>query len=120
MRHINVQMQTGASDCGLFTLAFATALCAGKVEKGELIDFPASKKPRHCTNTVKCIKSVVVYCICRFKAVDLYGYLVQCGNCKEWFHQKCMDIPTAVFVEQSYMWFVHLVHSVSLLHLSNI
>ena len=30
MRHINEQRQTGASDCGLFALAFATALCAGK------------------------------------------------------------------------------------------
>jgi hypothetical protein len=127
MRHINVQMQTGGSDCGLFALAFATALCAGKdphkcsfdqnrmrshlelcLEKGEITEFPASIKPRRCSSSVKCVKSVQVYCTCRLpwvKAVDIYRDLAQCGHCKEWFHQKCMDIPIAAFVEQSYIWF---------------
>ena len=30
LRHIDVQRQVGGSDCGLFAVAFATALCAGK------------------------------------------------------------------------------------------
>ena len=29
LQYMNVQYQYGGSDCGLFALAFATALCAG-------------------------------------------------------------------------------------------
>ena len=105
MRHINVPMQAGASDCGLFAIAFATALCVGKdphkcsfnqesnekphkavLGKGRTYWTPETKKPRCCTNSVKCINSVEVYCIYQlpwFKVADLYGHLVQCGSCKE-------------------------------------
>lgn len=126
MRYINVQMQAGSSDCGLFAIAFAVALCAGRdphkcsfdqgqmrmhlkqcLEKGELSEFPASKKPRRCTSSIKSIKTVKVYCICRLpwdRDINLYGSLAQCDGCRNWFHQKCMDIPDAAFVEQSLSW----------------
>ena len=29
VRHVNVQRQSGLSDCGIFAIAFATALCMG-------------------------------------------------------------------------------------------
>ena len=29
VRHVNVQRQSGPSDCGIFDIAFATALCMG-------------------------------------------------------------------------------------------
>ena len=29
LRHVNVQHQVGGSDCGLFTITFAVALCSG-------------------------------------------------------------------------------------------
>ena len=126
MRYINVQMQAGSSDCGLFAIAFAVALCAGKdphkcsfdqgqmrrhlyqcLEKGELSEFPASKKPRRCTSSIKSIKTIQVYCMCRLpwdKDINLYGSLAQCDGCRNWFHQKCMNIPDAAFVEQSFSW----------------
>ena len=56
-----------------------------------------------CTTSVKCVKSVEVYCTCQLpwvKAINIYGDLAQCSKCKEWFHQKYMDIPTPAFVEQ--------------------
>ncbi len=62
LRHVNVQMQNGASDCGLFAIAFAVSLCRGKdphvcsydqsqmrhhlyqcLEKGVMMEFPAMK-----------------------------------------------------------------------------
>ena len=30
LRHVDVQWQVGSSDCALFSLAFATALCMGE------------------------------------------------------------------------------------------
>ncbi len=77
-------MQTGASDCGLFATAFAVAPCAGKdphicsydqsqmrdhtiecLKKGEMTEFPATKKPERITIRVKSMRSVQVYCTCR-------------------------------------------------------
>ncbi len=84
MRYINVQMKTGASDCGIFATAFAVTLCVGKdphvcsydqsqiiqhlyqcLKKGEMTEFPAMKKPKRFTRRVKCTRPVQVYCTCR-------------------------------------------------------
>ncbi len=109
-------------------IAFAVTLCAGKdphacsyeqsqmrhhlyqcLEKGELTEFPAMKKPkRHFTRRVKSTRPVQVYCTCRLpwdKTTNFFGDLVECGKCTEWFHQKCMDIPDAAISDPSYSWF---------------
>ena len=128
MRFINVQIQSGASDCGLFALAFAVALCEGKdphnclfdqtqmrnhlamcFEKCELTDFPASTnlKPRRSKSSVKLIRNIQVYCTCRLpwdKNVSFHGDLAQCIKCRNWYHQKCLNIPARAFLEQSYSW----------------
>ena len=78
-----VQRQVGASDCGLFSLAFATDLCHGLdpahlkydqgamrqhyvncLENGAMVPFPRTTQrvPFH----LGCNKSTVaIYCICR-------------------------------------------------------
>lgn len=77
VRFISVQMQSGASDCGLFALAFAVALCSGKdphkcsfqqdqmrhhlatcFENGELTEFQAEDKPQHFRSSVKFTRQV--------------------------------------------------------------
>ena len=115
MRYSNVQMQAGADDCGLFSIAFATALCAGKdphkcsfqqsemrshlklcFERGELAMFPTSK-PRRCASSIKSTKNFEVYCTCRLpwdRNTSLFGNLAQCAKCRDWFHQRCMNIAT--------------------------
>ena len=30
--------------------------------------------------------------------------LAECCQCKNWFHQKCMNIPSAAFVEHSFVY----------------
>ena len=127
MRFVNVQMQSGASDCALFAIAFAVALCAGKdphkcsfnqdkmrchlkecLERGRMSEFPTTIKPRRCTTSIKSTKVVAVYCTCRLpwdKSMTIHGDLAQCHQCKNWFHQKCMDIPTAAYVDRSFLWF---------------
>ncbi len=117
LRQVNVQMQNGTSDCGLFAVAFAVSLCGGKdphvcsydqgqmrhhlyqcLEKGKLTEFPATKKlkPKRYTRRVKSTRPVQVYCTCRLpwdKTRDTLGDLAQCGKCSEWFHQTCKNIP---------------------------
>lgn len=106
-----VQRQVGGSDCGLFSLAFATDLCHGidptnqKYNQGSLRQhyvsclenstmspFPKTEKrvPFHLGSK----KSLVaIYCVCRLPN-DKEEY-VQCSNgkCKEWYHPKCVKIP---------------------------
>jgi len=110
LRYINVQMQTGASDCGLFATAFTTALCARQdpykcsfdqsqmrshlyncLQKGHVAEIPALTKPKRNTKSVKSTRSVQVYCTCRLpwdKCTNLYSNLAQCSKCKQWFHQN--------------------------------
>ena len=52
--YVNVQYQIGASDCGLFALAFATSLCSGQD--------PATLRYEH-----KCVRQHLLQCITRQK-----------------------------------------------------
>ena len=68
VRHIAVQRQSGTTDCGLFSIAFAQALCAGVdphlqafdqqkmrehlylcFEEGEILPFPLAQRSRRLT-----------------------------------------------------------------------
>ena len=122
MRHMNVQMQYGTSDCGLFAVAFATLLCARKdpmeyhldqermrthlklcYEKGKMTLFPICGKLRRHTNAIKCTKEVEIHCICRLprtKELTLYGNMAQCGCCRKWFHQQFAAIPQKAFTHK--------------------
>ncbi len=128
LRFINVQHQSGGSDCGLFAIASAVALCAGMdphscsydqqsmrshllqcLEKQELSTFPAASKPiRHARSRVKLTRTVRVYCVCRqpwCKASSPYGDLAKCDQCGEWFHQRCANVPDIVYRENNQSWF---------------
>lgn len=107
-----VQRQVGGSDCGLFSLAFATDLCHGIdptnqkyhqeslrqhyvdcLENGEMSPFPKTEKRVPChLSSIK--SSVAIYCVCRLP-YNREEY-VQCSNdkCKEWYHPTCVKIPT--------------------------
>ena len=126
VRFINVQRQSGASDCGLFALDFAVALCKRQdphqwtfeqtkmrkhlmqcLENGKVTEFPVAK-PRRFTSAIKFIRNVNVYCTCRLpwdKELNTHGDLAQCNTCRKWFHQKCMSVPLSAFVDSSSSWF---------------
>ena len=82
LEYIDVQRQVGGSDCGLFSIAFATALVFGQhpgqlvfdqtqmrthllqcLEASEMLPFPVKKMKR--TIQMKAIQKVKVYCVCR-------------------------------------------------------
>ena len=97
-------MQSGSYDCGLFAIAFATALALGEkpelfsfeqlkmhthlrqcLEKGEMEMFPVSRKRRMKKSLVKSTEEIPVYCKCRMP--ELPGdHMIECTACKEWYH----------------------------------
>ena len=113
LRYIEVQHQNGADDCGLFAIAFAKALCAGKdlhllsfdqkkmrqhlqsnLEGGTITGFPSAAKPqRSQRRRVKISRYIQIYCHCRLpwslQSYKKFGNLIQCSQCKEWYHQYC-------------------------------
>ena len=127
LRYINVQMQGGASDCALFAIAFAVTLSEGDdphkssfnqqlmrshlmecFENGDITKFPPSIKPRRCTSSIKSSKTVQLYCTCRLpwdKEFNIHGSLAQCAQCKNWYHKNCLTIPSAAFIEHTFIWF---------------
>ena len=103
---IPVQRQVGGTECGLFAIAFAVALCLG-LNPAKLI-FEQSKMRTHLiscileqtftnfpfsTNTNMKKKKQTsskenIFCVCR----GLYdSEMIQCTQCLEWFHLRCLD-----------------------------
>ena len=133
LRHVAVQRQVGGSDCGLFAVAFATALCSGVdpfscsfkqtqmrshlltcFESQQMSTFPPPDRPRrlaHCR--VLSTKRVPVYCICRLpwnKYDTKRGPLVKCHSCKSWYHQLCLNIDNNVIVNKTANFFCDSCH----------
>ena len=119
-------MQSNQSDCGIFAIAFATALVHGHhpgmyvfqrsamrmhlvkcIENGKLTMFPV-KKTRRIAEKVKKIESVPVYCTCRMPQVPGQNW-IKCSTCKEWFHiGGCVEVDN-IFVKQTKLkWYSSL------------
>jgi Ulp1 family protease len=79
----DLQKQEGTSDCGLFSLAFATSVCAGQdpstihyiqnkfrshlascLKQNEITLFPKQKRKRKTIKGLQ-VKSIKIYCSCR-------------------------------------------------------
>ena len=91
---VDVQMQSGSSDCGLFSIAFATALAFGEqcFESGKMSMFPFKKIRRQSTK-VKAVMDVPLYCSCRMPEMPDIG-MIMCSQCRAWFHiDTCVTIP---------------------------
>lgn len=100
-----VQNQIGASDCGLFAIAFAVSICLGSNPskfiyeqdkmRAHLIDcllnpfnnFPFSVNTNWKKRKISTTRENV-FCNCR-SPYD--SEMVECIICKEWFHLRCLD-----------------------------
>ena len=99
-----VQRQVGGSDCGVFSIAFAVALCFG-LNPAKLIfnqekmrehllycileqkfnNFPFSINTNWKKKKTVTVKETI-FCICR----ALYdSEMIQCRSCTEWYHLRC-------------------------------
>ena len=100
LRYIDVQMQSGESDCGIFAIAFATALIHGHhpgkyifqqslmhknlltcPEKGQLIMFPI--KGAWPKKLKKQTEIVPMNCTCRLPELPGYNW-IRCYTCIEY------------------------------------
>lgn len=116
---LNMQQQRGESGCGLFALAFVTAVCHGddptslyfdqesmhthlitEIESGEATPFPVIKtqtRRKHLIDTV-CID---LRCVCRLP--DNGTPMFQCNKCLCRFHAACVHTVTNPLEEEP--WF---------------
>ena len=105
---MNIQQQKGGSDCGLFAIANATALCHCIVWKqsemrknlhycitqGQLDLFPRDIIVHAKEGRTKLQHNIPLYCHCR--QPDTNKAMIQCGTCKKWYHPECenkVNIP---------------------------
>ena len=114
----SVQQQTSNVDCGVFAIAFATALAFGQDPSKLRFDVPKMRQ-----HLVECLKSkkmspfpemkpgssdivlskrkfytVELFCSCRMpyeKPKSEADLMAQCGRCKEWFHQRCDNLKSS-------------------------
>ena len=105
---INVQLQAGQNDCGLFVLAMATDLCRGVdpfnvlyhqakmrphlaecYERSVLSPFPSSDNLAKRKCCILSTTTIDVYCICRQPEVKP---MIGCDKCSDWYHTKCVGV----------------------------
>ena len=112
------QFQVGSSDCGLFSIAYATDLAYGNnpasyrykqellrshLEAGlcnnSLLPFPSTEV--HALKPKK--ERIRIYCTCRLPD-DCSRRMAQCHRCQEWYHEDCENIPLTVFTNHHKIW----------------
>jgi len=103
-RYIDVQKQ---SDCRLYAIAFATALCFGKQPSGQVFDQSVwGKRLHHCLENSKMemfmvlkIKSVMkVHCLCRMPSLS--KEINNSSRCHEWY--PTVDIDPKYFEKKMF------------------
>lgn len=115
------QRQQGATDCGLFAIAAATALCCGldpstcqwdqeqmrnHLEicflRGSMLPFPAQQRRRKGLKTMtNRVHKYAIYCHCRMPYWPGDCNMAMCSMCLKWFHAECENIASEVFVDKS-------------------
>lgn len=119
VRYIDVQWQSGMSDCGLFALAFTTSLCSG--QDPATLSFDQQQMRSHLLSCIEseCItlfptwgvrrnrqkpkaQLIAVYCICRL--IDEGTPMVQCAICDDWFHTACVRVLQIFLTNKELDW----------------
>ena len=116
-----LQKQHNHSDCGLFAIANAMAICngqspefvhydtkmmrkhlAGCLEDKVFRHFPASR--RKIIQETKKSEVLKVYCTCRLPEGG--ERMIACDNCGEWYHESCLNsiVPSKAWTDSSYKW----------------
>lgn len=122
IKYIDVMKQAGAADCGIFAIAFSTALINGYqpgkyifqqnlmrkhmlkcFEKRKITMFPI-KRLRRTSYKLKRVENVVVYCTCRMPQEPGLNW-IQCFACKEWFHtDTCVKVDKKYTQDRKLKW----------------
>ena len=111
---VDVQCQTGASDCGLFAAAMAFDLCLGVdpflrkydqrkhlmscFKRKDVVCFPEATLTGHDEKS-RVVKEVTteIFCICPLPEEEP---MACCDTCGLWYHENCVKIPKEVFDDE--------------------
>ena len=113
-KFMDIQKQSGGYDCGVFSIAFATALVFGEkpgcflfdqkkmrahllqcFERQQMSMFPIMRK-RRTGNKVKSFDEILVYCMCRMPELPNSRW-IECSSCNEWYHSEtCVKVPLSL------------------------
>ena len=127
IRFVDVQRQSIGSDCGLFAIANATALCGGldphlqNFEQSKMREhlkkcflrnrlecFPESRRRRLGRHRFVATKPVDVFCKCRLtwnRVQNQLGDLIQCEICRKWYHEVCEGVDRTKFEHPKNHWY---------------
>lgn len=122
LKIMDVQMQAGGSDCGLFAIAFATAIVNGIppekflfnptrmrkhlykcLQNERMTMFPTMKERRGATKA-KSSNTINIFCVCRMPELQNIE-MVACCKCKAWYHVHCVSVPQSVLKDRKVVWF---------------
>ena len=110
LTYVDVQMQQGCDDCGLFAIAFATSLARGEqpgsffyqqkamrkhlvdcFEKQNITAFPIQKIRRHGSK-VRHSANIPIHCVCRLPKLEGVK-MIECSYCGTWYHiDLCVSV----------------------------
>ena len=116
LNFMDMPVQSGASDCGVYTIAFATALAQGKHPEcyiftqhktqahlgryligGKMEMLPYTEVCMHNACKIRAVQGVPIYCSCRMpeqpgETMPTYP------SCKEHFGSACETSPAAMYM----------------------
>ena len=121
----NIEQQKGGSDCGLFAIANATALCFGLdpvclswsqthmrqhflqcLDNKSMEVFPHIAVGRDTKPPILKQFLIPLHCYCR--QPEGPDAMVECGTCLEWYHFSCEGIPPSqqqLFIDDHHLDF---------------
>ena len=101
LNFVDVQMQSGTYDCGLFAVAFATALTLGHnpgqfffdqqairrhlwtcLKNNKMLTFPV-KRERRNKQKINATQQIPIFCSCQLPAMTGVQ-MIECTKCKVW------------------------------------
>ena len=108
---LNVQLQHGGADCGLFALANITAILQGvsctsvyfgqKLMRSHLTKclqlkdprpFPVSRAEDSLSRTPEVLHTISIPLFCYCRLPDDGELMVCCSRCQQWYHQVCTPL----------------------------
>lgn len=128
---MDCESQKERGSCGLYAIAFATALAFSFnqselrfdgsqmrsnlmkcISDGAIIPFPTKGLRTRSNWRPKKKISIPLFCVCRMPDFGVHELLpkkfhvmVQCNICKEYFHQECENIPESAIKCKKVPWY---------------
>ena len=66
------------------------------LENKNMTLFPTLRKRRIRQSMIKAVQEVAIHCACRMP--EMGKFMIECTNCKQWFHVSCYkNIPKKAF-----------------------